>query len=122
MIKAYIGTKVINAEPMDRLAYNQFRGWDLPDDENGADEGYLVEYMDGGEPNTTTHVGYVSWSPKVQFDGMVKVCGWFAYRALPGKFLLWWVLLIVMPAWIVLLRSMPILICIQLRAPCNLVG
>ena len=73
MIQAYIGTKVINAEPMNRLAYNQFRGWDLPSDENGADEGYLVEYMDGGEPNTTTHKGYISWSPKEQFDNAYRV-------------------------------------------------
>ena len=64
----YIGTKLINAEPMTRAQYNVFRGWELPADENGEDEGYLVEYLDGGKPNTTTHAGYVSWSPKEQFD------------------------------------------------------
>jgi len=68
----YIGTKVINAEPMDRLAYNVFRGWKLPDDENGTDEGYLVEYLDGGEPNTKEYKGYVSWSPKAQFENAYK--------------------------------------------------
>ena len=73
MIQAYIGTKVVNAEPMNRLIYNEFRGWDLPSDERGDDEGYLVEYMDGGEPNTTTHKGYVSWSPKKQFDDAYRV-------------------------------------------------
>jgi len=67
-MQAYIGTKVINATPMDRLSYNVFRGWKLPDDENGTDDGYLVEYTDGGEPNTTTYKGYVSWSPKEQFE------------------------------------------------------
>jgi len=67
-MKAYIGTKVINAIPMDRLSYNVFRGWKLPDDENGTDDGYLVEYTDGGEPNTTAYKGYVSWSPKEQFE------------------------------------------------------
>ena len=36
-MKAYIGTKMINAAPMNRLEYNQFRGWTLPEDENGAD-------------------------------------------------------------------------------------
>ncbi len=64
----YIGTKLINAEPMTRAEYNVFRGWELPADENGEDEGYLVEYLDGGKPNTTTRAGYVSWSPKEQFD------------------------------------------------------
>lgn len=67
-MKTYIGTKVINAKPMTRLAYNQFRGWTLPADENGADEGYLVEYTDGGKGNTDLYAGYVSWSPKEQFE------------------------------------------------------
>lgn len=65
---SYIGTKVINAMPMNRLAYNQFRGWELPADEDGADEGYLVEYVDGGKANTTEFAGYVSWSPKEVFE------------------------------------------------------
>ena len=74
-MKQYIGTKIINAKPMDRLAYNVFRGWKLPDDENGADEGYLVEYTDGGESNTKEYKGYVSWSPKEQFDNAYKASG-----------------------------------------------
>ena len=63
-----IGTKAVNAKPMTRQEYNDFRGWQLPENENGADEGYLVEYQDGGEPNTAEYKGYVSWSPKAQFD------------------------------------------------------
>lgn len=68
----YIGTKLINAVLMTRAEYNIFRGWELPADENGTDEGYLVEYLDGGKPNTTTHAGYVSWSPKEQFDNAYR--------------------------------------------------
>ncbi len=68
----YIGTKLIRAEPMTRQAYNDFRGWTLPADENGADEGYLVEYLDGGKPNVPTHEGYVSWSPKAQFENAYR--------------------------------------------------
>jgi len=64
----YIGTKVIKAQPMTRAGYNAYRGWDLPADENGADDGYLVEYLDGGAPNHPRHAGYISWSPKAQFD------------------------------------------------------
>lgn len=74
-MKQYIGTKIINAKPMDRLAYNVFRGWKLPDNENGTDEGYLVEYLDGGEPNTKEFKGYVSWSPKEQFENAYKESG-----------------------------------------------
>ena len=74
-MKNYIGTKLINAKPMDRLAYNVFRGWKLPSNENGTDEGYLVEYLDGGKPNTDSYEGYVSWSPKEQFDNAYKESG-----------------------------------------------
>lgn len=72
-MKQYIGTKQINAKPMNRLEYNQFRGWELPTDENGADEGYLVEYVGPGQkPNTPDYAGYVSWSPKDVFEEAYK--------------------------------------------------
>ena len=71
-MKQHIGTKMVNATPMNRAEYNEFRGWLLPADENGADEGYLVEYLDGGEPNTSHYAGYVSWSPKAQFDAAYR--------------------------------------------------
>lgn len=74
-MKQYIGTKVINAKPMNRLEYNQFRGWTLPDDENGEDDGFLVEYIDGGQANTIEYSGYVSWSPKDVFERAYKASG-----------------------------------------------
>ncbi len=72
----HIGVKLINAFPMTRQAYNDFRGWQLPADENGSDDGYLVEYLDGGKPNTDRFDGYVSWSPKEVFEK--------AYRPVSG--------------------------------------
>lgn len=63
-MKQYIGTKTIKAKPMTRGDYNTFRGWTIPLDENPADEGYLVEYSDG----------YISWSPKKQFDEAYREC------------------------------------------------
>lgn len=68
----FIGTKIINAEPMTRAAYNEFRGWTLPENEDGADAGYLVEYLDGGKPNVPSHAGYVSWSPAAQFEAAYR--------------------------------------------------
>ncbi len=59
----YLGTKLINAVPMTRLGYNTLRGWAMPEDEND-DDGYLVEYLDGGEANHPDFKGYISWSPK----------------------------------------------------------
>lgn len=67
-MKNYIGTKQIKAKPMNRKEYNDFRGWILPDDEDGDDEGYLVEYPDGGKANTSKYEGYISWSPKEVFE------------------------------------------------------
>ena len=64
----YIGTKTINAKPMSRQAYNNLRGWEVPADENPADDGYLVEYIDGGQANHPDFDGYISWSPKDVFE------------------------------------------------------
>ncbi len=64
----YIGTKMICAVAMTRQAYNDLRGWTLPADENGTDEGFLVEYLDGGKANVEGYAGYVSWSPKEVFE------------------------------------------------------
>lgn len=71
----YIGTKIINVKPMNRLEYIQLRGWTLPDDENGLDEGFLVEYVDGGQANTTEYSNYISWSPKDVFERSYKASG-----------------------------------------------
>lgn len=57
-MNAYIGTKLITARPMTRGAYNEYRGWQIPADENPEDEGYMVKYADN----------YVSWSPKDAFE------------------------------------------------------
>lgn len=64
----HIGTKIINAHPMTRQQYNDLRGWTVPSDENPGDDGYLVEYMDGGSANHPDYTGYISWSPKEVFD------------------------------------------------------
>lgn len=68
----YIGTKIVHLKPMSRQEYNDYRGWDLPADEDGSDEGYLVEYTDGGKPNDPRHAGYISWSPKEQADAAYR--------------------------------------------------
>jgi hypothetical protein len=67
-MKVYTGTKTVIAESMTRAAYNAYRGWKLPADEDGNDEGYLVEYTDGGKANMPDRAGYVSWSPKDVFE------------------------------------------------------
>lgn len=72
-MKRYIGVKEINATPMTRRAYNELRDWVLPANENGDDEGFLVEYIDGGSPNHPDYSGYISWSPKDVFNRAYRV-------------------------------------------------
>lgn len=67
-MQLYCGMKIIRAKPMNRLEYNELRGWTVPADENPEDEGYRVEYVDGGKANTAEYAGYVSWSPKDVFE------------------------------------------------------
>lgn len=69
----YLGTKVIHAVAMTRQEYNDYRGWELPANENGEDNGYLVEYADGGKANVDGHPGYVSWSPRDVFEKSYSV-------------------------------------------------
>lgn len=57
-MKKYVGTKVIEAKPMNRGDYNKYRGREIPADENPTDNGYLVKYPDG----------YESWSPAYAFE------------------------------------------------------
>jgi hypothetical protein len=64
----FLGIKMVKAEPMTRRAYNDYRGWELPSDEDGDDAGFLVEYLDGGKANMPDRKGYVSWSPADVFE------------------------------------------------------
>lgn len=67
-MKKYRSHKEVLATPMSLGNYNKYRGWQMPDNEDPEAEGYLVEYTDGGKANHPDHTGYISWSPKAQFD------------------------------------------------------
>ena len=70
-MEKYTGVKEILAKPMNRKEYNDYRSWELPADENGDDEGFLVEYVQSEtSPNVNhpAHKGYISWSPKDVFE------------------------------------------------------
>ena len=67
-MKKYIGTKIIHATPMNKGKYNEYRGWEHPPNEDPAEDGFLVEYQDGGKANDPRHKGYISWSPYDAFD------------------------------------------------------
>lgn len=63
-MSTFIGVKLVELMAMNLGAYNVYRGWELPSDENSEDAGYLVEYLDGGKANDERHKGYITWSPK----------------------------------------------------------
>lgn len=63
-MQTYIGTKILNAKPMTRGDYNKLRGWTLPADENGEDEGYL----------TDNGAGHLQWQPKAVFEDAFDPC------------------------------------------------
>lgn len=66
-MKTYIGCKIIQGEPMNRLAFLRAEGKPMFEGEKDK-PGYRVVYPDG----------YVSWSPKFAFEN--------AYREiLPGE-------------------------------------
>lgn len=65
---AYFGTKSVLAVPMSRGEYNEYQGWQIPENEDPSDPGYLIEYKDGGKANHPDHEGYISWSPKDIFE------------------------------------------------------
>ena len=72
-MKKYVGTKKLKAIPMNKEEYCQYRQLEVPLNENLKEEGYLVEYLDGGKPNDERHLGYISWSPKDVFEKAYKL-------------------------------------------------
>lgn len=54
--KTYVGSKIIQGEPMDHFAFLKSQGKPIPEHENSP--GYKVTYEDG----------YVSWSPQNVFE------------------------------------------------------
>lgn len=71
-LNVFVGAMMVLASPMSRADYNALRGWTVPEDENPTDEGYLVERLDGGTPNHPDFSGYISWSPKAQFESAYR--------------------------------------------------
>lgn len=63
---AFAGTSLVYASTMTRQEYNDYRGWQLPENEDGSDVGYVFEDRKG-QKNTDELGGYVQWLPKGEF-------------------------------------------------------
>lgn len=72
-MKKYIGTKMVNAEPMtngEAFKKNLLKSGVNVTEEDSVQEGYVVEYEDG----------YTSWSPKEVFEKAYKLAETFQDR------------------------------------------
>lgn len=65
IMQSYIGTKILQAEPMTLGDYNIKRGWTIPKNEKPERPGYYLNYPDG----------YESWSPKEVFEDSYRPFG-----------------------------------------------
>ena len=81
-MKKYKGIKEVNAKPMTRLKYNELRGWTLPENENGSDEGFLVEDL-SNKPNFEGYKGYIQWLPKDNFESSYSLADTFKDTRIP---------------------------------------
>lgn len=64
--RKYLRVNLVDACPLTRGDYNKLRGWEIPQDENPNDEGYLIVYRKGKSNE------YTSWCPKTEFDNVSK--------------------------------------------------
>jgi len=56
--KKYSASYRVFASEMTRLAYNDYRGWQLPSDENPDDPGFILQDADD----------YITWLPVDKFN------------------------------------------------------
>lgn len=78
MTQHFIGTKIVIAKPMKRGDFVAYRYPGQPANPaagDSDDDGYLVEYTDGGAPNHPDHKGFISWCPKPQFEAQNLAIG-----------------------------------------------
>ena len=78
-MNVFAGINIIEARPMTRLEYNQYRKWGMPFYEDGSDKGYLIEYMGAGNSNHMLHENYITWSPEVVFNNEYKSSGYMSF-------------------------------------------
>lgn len=70
----FLGSSAVFATEMTRQEYNDYRGWQLPENEDGGDIGYITEDR-AGQKNTEQLEGFVQWLPKVEFERKFKPVG-----------------------------------------------
>lgn len=72
-MKKYIATVESKAMPMTLGEYYKYRGQKRPKGQDPNAPGYLVEDMNGQEPNDERHDGYITWCPKDRFEKINKI-------------------------------------------------
>ena len=72
LLTSFTANRTVQATPLNRQEYNDLRGWEVPSNENPADDGYLVVNASVSERNVESFDGYVSWLPKLAFEEQYK--------------------------------------------------
>ena len=67
----FFGSSIVTAIGMNRAEYNDYRGWQLPENENGSDDGFLV-VDPSGPKNDDRHDGYIQWLPVEVFHNRYR--------------------------------------------------
>ena len=81
-LQQYNGTMTIFATPMTRGEYNDLSGWQITEDEDPNDPGYLVQYENDSKANVEGFDGYISWSPQKPFKEAYRASGSYDERIL----------------------------------------
>ena len=76
-----VNTNAFSATPMTKSEYHEKRNWELPADENGDDEGYLIMHLNGSKPNCSMYPNFVHWSPKDFFEVSYRKSGELPFGA-----------------------------------------
>lgn len=71
--KSYVTQEAVWAHPMTRGAYNEYRGWTLPDDEDPEDDGFIIR-----------RDGHNTWMPAEVFESKFKQIDLFGEGSIGG--------------------------------------
>ena len=63
-MQQHIGTKVVSSTPMTRAEYNEYRGWELPGNEDGRQQGSALACVTDGRTGRRLGTGGVTAEPK----------------------------------------------------------
>lgn len=65
---SYSELQKVRVYSMTKMDYYEFMEWGTPEEGDGDTEGYLIEYINGGEPNVEGFNGPIDWISEGEFE------------------------------------------------------